>query len=222
MLFDRRRRHLVAGVAGLLAVAGVNAACSSDLVIDDFTTWLTGLNNLGSENGGRFSFPIPSETQLTNALSDDGSMTAIAASPGQVVFIPEGDDSYFYESFPCQQAVTEGYNAIEFSVVGPANGSFALELQTTSDCGSYEEGVYNSSWNIVSGLTGERQTITLPLEGWDDSPNYDGIVGLAWSTFSQNGIQWSVGNVSLVCGGEGEGDGSASQSSSRQLRAKLP
>ncbi|KAL2196740.1 carbohydrate esterase family 4 protein [Corynascus similis CBS 632.67] len=195
MLFDRRRRHLVAGVAGLLAVAGVNAACSSDLVIDDFTTWLTGLNNLGSENG------------------DDGSMTAIAASPGQVVFIPEGDDSYFYESFPCQQAVTEGYNAIEFSVVGPANGSFALELQTTSDCGSYEEGVYNSSWNIVSGLTGERQTITLPLEGWDDSPNYDGIVGLAWSTFSQNGIQWSVGNVSLVCGGEGEGDGSASQSS---------
>ncbi|KAL2145658.1 hypothetical protein VTI28DRAFT_6533 [Corynascus sepedonium] len=195
MLFDRRRRHLVAGVAGLLAVAGVNAACSSDLVIDDFTTWLTGLNNLGSENG------------------DDGTMTAIAASPGQVVFIPEGDDSYFYESFPCQQAVTEGYNAIEFSVVGPANGSFALELQTTSDCGSNEEGVYNSSWNIVSGLTGERQTITLPLEGWDDSPNYDGIVGLAWSTFSQNGIQWSVGNVSLVCGGEGEGDGSASQSS---------
>ncbi|KAK4246609.1 carbohydrate esterase [Corynascus novoguineensis] len=195
MLFDRRHRHLVAGVAGLLAVAGVNAACSSDLVIDDFTTWLTGLNNLGSENG------------------DDGTMTAIAASPGQVVFIPKGDDSYFYESFPCQQAVTEGYNAIEFSVVGPANGSFALELQTTSDCGSNEEGVYNSSWNIVSGLTGERQTITLPLEGWDDSPNYDGIVGLAWSTFSQNGIQWSVGNVSLVCGGEGEGDGSASQSS---------
>jgi len=165
MLFDRRRRHLVAGVAGLLAVAGVNAACSSDLVIDDFTTWLTGLNNLGSENGGRFSFPVPSETQLTNALPDDGTMTAIAASPGQVVFIPEGDDSYFYESFPCQQAVTEGYNAIEFSVVGPANGSFALELQTTSDCGSNEEGVYNSSWNIVSGLTGERQTITLPLEG---------------------------------------------------------
>ncbi|KAL2169805.1 hypothetical protein VTG60DRAFT_5624 [Thermothelomyces hinnuleus] len=199
------RRHLVAVVAGLLAATGVHAACSSDLVIDDFTTWLTGLNNLGSENG------------------DDGTMTAIAASPGQVVFIPKDDGSYFYESFPCQQAITEGYNAIQFSVLGPEGGSFAFELQTTSSCDS-EEGVYNSSWTEVGDLTGERQTITLPLEGWDDSPNYDGIVGLTWSTFSENGIQWSVGNVSLVCGGggdEGDGGGSASQSSSRRLRARL-
>ncbi|KAL2190513.1 carbohydrate esterase family 4 protein [Thermothelomyces heterothallicus CBS 203.75] len=191
------RRHLVAGVAGLLAATGVHAACSSDLVIDDFTTWLTGLNNLGSENG------------------DDGTMTAIAASPGQVVFVPKDDGSYFYESFPCQQAITEGYSAIQFSVLGPERGSFAFELQTTSSCED-EEGVYNSSWTEVGDLTGERQTITLPLEGWDDSPNYDGIVGLTWSTFSENGIQWSVGNVSLVCGGggdEGDGGGSASQSS---------
>ncbi|AEO60543.1 carbohydrate esterase family 4 protein [Thermothelomyces thermophilus ATCC 42464] len=191
------RRHLVAGVAGLLAATGVHAACSSDLVIDDFTTWLTGLNNLGSENG------------------DDGTMTAIAASPGQVVFVPKDDGSYFYESFPCQQANTEGYNAIQFSVLGPEGGSFAFELQTTSSCDD-EVGVYNSSWTEVGDLTGERHTITLPLEGWDDSPNYDGIVGLTWSTFSENGIQWSVGNVSLVCGGggdEGDGGGSASQSS---------
>lgn len=47
------RRLLVAGVAGLWAATGVQADCSSDLVIDDFTEWLTGLNNLGSENGGK-------------------------------------------------------------------------------------------------------------------------------------------------------------------------
>jgi hypothetical protein len=54
MLFDRR---LVAGLAGLLTAARVNAACSSNLVIDDFTTWLSGLNNLDSQNGGASTSP---------------------------------------------------------------------------------------------------------------------------------------------------------------------
>ncbi|KAK3293902.1 uncharacterized protein B0H64DRAFT_175051 [Chaetomium fimeti] len=183
MLFDRR---LIAGLAGLLTATGANAACSSKLVVDDFTTWLSGLNNLGSQNG------------------DDGSMTAIAAAPGHVDFIPKDDGSYFYESFECIQAITEGYNAIEFSVQGPAGGSFAFELQSTASCDTSEEGSYNSSWNIVTDLTGDRQTVTLPLEGWEDSPNYDGIVGLVWSTFSETGIVWSVGNVTLLCGGGGE------------------
>lgn len=126
-------------------------------------------------------------------------MTAIAATPGYVVFTPKADDSsYFYESFACQPAITDGYNAIEFTVVGPADGSFGLELQTLSSC-SDETGAYNSSWNFVEGLTGERQTINLPLKGWDDAPNYDAIVGLAWSTFSENEVNWSVGNVTFVC-----------------------
>lgn len=149
-------------------------------------------------------------------------MTAIAASPGRVVFIPKDDDSYFYESFPCQQAASEGYTAIEFPVLGPEGGSFAFELQTTFNCD--QEGSYNSSWTEVADLTGEWQTITLPLEGWDNEPNYDGIVGLVWSTFSENGIEWSVGNVTLVCGGGGDGGGDdddeGEQSSSRHLRAR--
>lgn len=59
MLFDRR---LVAGLAGLLTATRVSAAaCTENLVIDDFTAWLTGLNNLGSENGG-MSSPILDET----------------------------------------------------------------------------------------------------------------------------------------------------------------
>ncbi|EAQ87185.1 hypothetical protein CHGG_03804 [Chaetomium globosum CBS 148.51] len=192
MLFDRR---LVAGLAGLVAATGVNAACSSKLVIDDFTTWLDGVNNLDSQNG------------------DDGTMTAIAAAPGHVDFIPKDDGSYYYESFECIQAITEGYNAIEFTVQGPAGGSFAFELQTTASCSTSQEGSYNSSWNIVTDLTGQRQTVTLPLEGWEDSPNYDGIVGLVWSTFSQTDVVWSVGNVTLLCGGGGSGESTAPGSS---------
>ncbi|KAL2158659.1 hypothetical protein VTH06DRAFT_4141 [Thermothelomyces fergusii] len=182
------RRHLVAGVAGLWAAAGVRAACSSDLVIDDFTKWLTGLNNLGFPNG------------------DDGTMAAMAASPGRVLFVPRDAGSYFYESFPCQHAIAEGYGAIEFSALGPEGGSFVFELQTTTNCDGGER-VYNSSWALVTGLTGKWQTISLPLEGWNGSPDYDGIIGLTWSTFSEIGIEWSFGNVTLACGSGGGGDG---------------
>jgi hypothetical protein len=138
-------------------------------------------------------------------LADDGSMTAIAASAGRVVFIPKDDgNSYFYESFDCQQAVTEGYGAVQFTVNGPAGGSVDFELQTTVTC-SEDRANYKSSYTVVSDLTGGWQTITLPLEGFDNEPNYDALVGLVWSGFSQKGIQWSVGNITLVCGGQGTG-----------------
>ncbi|KAK4125441.1 carbohydrate esterase family 4 protein [Parathielavia appendiculata] len=178
MLLDR---HLVTGLVGLWSASKTYAACSSNLLIDNFTTWINGVNNLDWPNG------------------DDGSMTAIAGSAGQVVFIPKDENSYFYESFECQQPVTNGYGAIQFTLQGPAGGSFAFELQTTERCNNYN-GSYGSSYNIVSDLTGQRQTVTLPLEGFDNDPNYDAVVGLVWSTFSQNGVQWSVGNITFVCG----------------------
>ncbi len=49
MLLDRR---LLAGLAGLSAVSSVNAACSSNLLVDDFTKWTAGTNNLDWLNGG--------------------------------------------------------------------------------------------------------------------------------------------------------------------------
>ncbi len=51
-------RRLVVGLAGLLSAAGVNAACSSKLVIDDFTKWTSGVNNLNSLNGGWLGQPL--------------------------------------------------------------------------------------------------------------------------------------------------------------------
>lgn len=132
-------------------------------------------------------------------MVDDGSMTSITASAGQVNFVPKNDNSYFYESFDCQQAVTSGYIGIQFTVQGPAAGSFAFELQTTQSC-TNASGSYTSSYETVSGLTGQRQTVTLPLQGFDNNPNYDAITGLVWAGFSRNGVQWSVGNITLVCG----------------------
>ncbi len=51
-------RRLVASLAGLLSAASVNAACSSKLVIDDFTKWTSGVNNLNSFNGGWLGRPL--------------------------------------------------------------------------------------------------------------------------------------------------------------------
>ena len=124
-------------------------------------------------------------------------MSSIAASAGQVLFIPKAQDSYFFESIPCQRAVTDGYGGIRFSLQGPAGGSLAFELQTTSGCDSSE---WKSSYTIITDLTGQRQTVTLPLIGFDNEPNYDAIVGLVWSGFTATDFIWTIGNITLVCG----------------------
>jgi hypothetical protein len=126
-------------------------------------------------------------------------MTAIAASGGEVDFIPQASGtSYFYESFDCQQAVTNGYGGIQFTVQGPAASSFAFELQSAESCSNTT--TLKRSYQFVGNLTGQRQTITFPFAGFEGDVNYDAIVGMAWSTFSQNSVQWSIGNIALVCG----------------------
>lgn len=61
MLLDRR---LVAGLAGLWTVSSVNAACSSNLVVDDFTKWTAGTNNLDWLNGGVSAFTPISDVSI--------------------------------------------------------------------------------------------------------------------------------------------------------------
>jgi hypothetical protein len=39
-------------LAGLLVASRASAACTSNLVIDDFTKWTSGVNNLDWQNGG--------------------------------------------------------------------------------------------------------------------------------------------------------------------------
>jgi hypothetical protein len=67
MLRDRR---LVAGLVGLLTASRANAACSSNLLIDNFTKWISGVNNLDWQNGGGSDSPGP-----LNAFIDISQMT---------------------------------------------------------------------------------------------------------------------------------------------------
>jgi hypothetical protein len=126
-------------------------------------------------------------------------MSSISAQQGGVTFTPKSDGSYFYESFHCQQAVTDGYGGMQFTLQGPTGGSVGLELQTTASCNDTAN--YTSSYNVISGLTGSRQTITLPFTGFDNNPNYDSIIGFSWAEFSPTASSgWSIGNITLVCG----------------------
>ncbi|KAK1778553.1 hypothetical protein QBC45DRAFT_393287 [Copromyces sp. CBS 386.78] len=127
-------------------------------------------------------------------------MSSIAAAAGKVQFIPKDSGSYFYESFSCQQAITTGYDGIQFTLQGPAGASIALELQTCASCNASDTANYTSSYNVISSLTGSQQTIDLPLLGFDNNPNYDAIIGLVWSEFSQTNSIWSIGNIKLTCG----------------------
>ena len=72
-------------------------------------------------------------------------------------------NGYFYETFDCNKAATNGYNAISFTVKGPAGGSFNMEIQTKTSCTATG---YTSKWHSVSGLTGSSQTITVPLSSF--------------------------------------------------------
>ncbi|PSN65776.1 glycosyl hydrolase-like protein [Corynespora cassiicola Philippines] len=166
---------LAAGFAG-----SVSAACSSALKIDDFSKWSSNSNSLGSWT------------------SDDGSMTSISASNGVLSFTPKSD-SYFYETFPCQAASTDGYNSIQFSIKGPAGGSAALEIQTKSAC---SDASYKSQWTTITGLTGSTQTITVPLSTFSGA-NANGVTGFVWSSFSSTSAKWEISNIQFGCGASG-------------------
>jgi hypothetical protein len=134
-------------------------------------------------------------------MADDGTMAYITSSPangGSVTFVPKTQESYFYESFVCRAAATEGYNAISFTLTGPVGGSVAVELQTKATCSDTN---YTSSYNVLSGLTGTRQQITLPLDSFVEAGNPNAVVAVVFSEFISDGIgAWSIGNIQFVCG----------------------
>ena len=124
-------------------------------------------------------------------------MTAISVNNGAITFTPKSGDSYFYESFSCQQALSNGYGGIQFNVRGPTGGSVAVELQSSANCSTAAQ--YNSSYNVVTGLTGGNDLVQLPWEGFDNSPSTDSVVGFSWAEFVGDG-PWTMANISLVCG----------------------
>lgn len=165
------------GLAAAFA-SGASAACSAALKIDDFSNWSSNTNSLGSWT------------------SDDGSMTAISATGGVLSFTPKAN-AYFYETFACQAATSQGYNSIQFGIKGPAGSSLTLEIQTRASCTGT---AYTSYYYAVSGLTGASQTITIPLSSFTGA-NGNAVTAFVWSVFSSNTAGWQLSNIQFGCGG---------------------
>ncbi|KAF2851598.1 carbohydrate esterase family 4 protein [Plenodomus tracheiphilus IPT5] len=168
---------LIGLVAGL-ATQTIDAACSGPLKIDDFSKYSSNLNSLGEWT------------------SDDGSMTSIKATGGVLSFTPKSS-SYFYESFPCQQASSNGYNSVTFQIKGPAGGTATFEIQTKTACSA---SAYTSKYIQLSGFTGSLQTMTIPLSQFAGA-NVNAVQTFVWSGFSSTTYSWQLSNIAFGCQG---------------------
>ncbi|KAI6350774.1 hypothetical protein MCOR25_010401 [Pyricularia grisea] len=186
------------GLLASLSLYSVTAAakCSSNLLIDDFSRRSTSNNNLGG---------------YTN---DDGSMKSITVQGTSLILTPRPpapgglSQSYYYENIPCTQAASDGYEALSFTIKAPSKGSnFTLEIQTSTSCSTSS---YTSDWQVVKDLTGDVQTVTIPLAGWKNpNTNLDAVKAFNWATWTSptqgNGDeQWQLGDITFVCGDDAE------------------
>lgn len=125
-------------------------------------------------------------------------MASISANNGVLSFKPKsGGDSYFYETFACQAASTNGYDSIQFTIKGPAGGSASLEIQTQTACGASG---YQSFYAPITGLTGNSQVITVPLKSFSGA-NANAVTGFVWSGFSSSNNAWEMSKIQFGCGG---------------------
>ncbi len=122
-------------------------------------------------------------------------MASIAASNGVLSFTPKDANSYYYESFPCVQAKSQGYGGLQFTLTYPAGSSFTLETQTRDSCGATN---YTSEWFAVSGLSGTQMVVTLDLDVYTTS-NLDAIIGYVWAGFTVTG-PYTMSDIRFVCG----------------------
>lgn len=127
--------------------------------------------------------------------ADDGTTTNLKADVAnkKITFTSKAN-SYFYTTFNCEKATTDQYNAITFPVKGPAGASFTLELQTMSSCTATS---FKSYYTTITGVTGNTQTITVPLSSFSGA-NLNAISGLLWESFSVKGA-WEIGQTNFVC-----------------------
>ncbi|ORY55717.1 uncharacterized protein BCR38DRAFT_491063 [Pseudomassariella vexata] len=184
-------RQILYGLVACLSLSRIAAADCSTLKIDDFAQYSNSVNSLGGYT------------------DDDGSMASISVSGTSLILtpVPPADGrlspSYYYENLPCVQSVTEAYKAIKFTMKAPAPGSnFTLEIQTRASCSAT---AFQSDWQVVRDLTGQAQTVIVPLGGWlGANTNLNAITGFNWATWTSptqsNGEEdWQLGGIDDYC-----------------------
>jgi peptidoglycan/xylan/chitin deacetylase (PgdA/CDA1 family) len=156
----------------------VAAACSSDLVVDDFSSsFSTSRNSLGSWT------------------SDDGSMASKSASGGILSFTPKSG-AYYYETFPCQALKTDAYTHVELRIKAPASGAaFTTQISWASSC-SATTGSSKSDFRVTD-TTGAWQTVRIPLTSFSGA-NLDAAFSVVLGSFSST-QQWQLDEVKFVC-----------------------
>ncbi|KAI0850577.1 hypothetical protein F5Y00DRAFT_232703 [Daldinia vernicosa] len=176
-MHPRRVLHYLA--IGLRFSKAAAATCSSNLLVDDFSRFSNGRNNLGLK------------------ASDDGSMASISSIGHSISFTPR-PMSYFYETVPCVDAETSGYKALAFTIKAPTGASLTLEMQTRENC-SIE--AHNSTWRYFMNFTGEHERIVAPVSSFLGAKT-SGISAFNWATWKSQSTEsvWEPGDVELVCG----------------------
>ncbi|CAJ2512301.1 Uu.00g053160.m01.CDS01 [Anthostomella pinea] len=191
MLFGQ----ILSGISAALLADGVSAstvleerqtnttvACTSHLLVDDFSSWANSTNLLNGSTG------------------DDSTMNTTSADGGILTFTPKNIDvSYLYEQFDCMDTTALGYDGVSFTTKGPEAASVSIELQTKTNCSAEE---YQSFYYTVNGLSGALETINIPLSSWTGA-NLTRVVGVVYYSFSagQTGTDkvWQLDNIQLLC-----------------------
>lgn len=127
---------------------------------------------------------------MTKAIPDDGTCGGITANvANKKISFTANSNCYFYTTFlePCQKASTDGYNAFQFLIKGPAGAKVTVEIQTTTTCTS--GATRRSFYYVVSGITGSTQTITVPFTAWTGA-NAASVKAFVFQDFTVNGQGW--------------------------------
>ncbi|KZL85732.1 polysaccharide deacetylase [Colletotrichum incanum] len=159
-------------LAAAYSVVAAAAACTSDLLVDDFS------NSISTNR---------------NSL-DDASMTSISASGGILSFTPKSG-AYYYETFPCQTLQTDSYTHVQLDIKAPVSGAaFTAELNSAPSCSATTS--TKTSFRITS-LTGGWQTLRIPLSSFTGA-NLDAALSIVIGSFSST-QQWQLDKVLFVC-----------------------
>ncbi len=124
--------------------------------------------------------------------SDDKSMSSITVTGSALVMTPK-QNSYFYENFPCENTVAAGYGSFAFTLSGPAQASFLIELQTRASC--TDTAVKRSYHNVTVPTT--STLINVPLAEFADA-NLAAVTSFVMSTFNKTG-PYTISNLHLAC-----------------------